>query len=159
MDAPDLAGKAGKMKIAAIIVAAVCAAGLAGTSAASAATGTSAPKAERINAYKISPVAMVDNAGGRQADGNAVQMWSRGNKANEEWGYSPVNSVFFQIRDRHLLYGSDWRPAQERDENPALEVYPRRPESAVVPGSAYRGRPGSRAYLPGQDVREERGRH
>jgi hypothetical protein len=100
MAAPNLAGKAGKMKIAAIIAAAVCAAGLAGTSAASAETGTSAPKAERINAYKISPVTMVDNAGGRQADGNAVQMWSRGNKANEEWGYSPVNSVFFQIRYR-----------------------------------------------------------
>jgi len=95
-----LTGKAGEMKIAAIVAAAVCAAALAGTSAASADTGTSVPVAERINAYKISPVTMVDNAGGRQADGNAVQMWSRGNKANEEWGYSPVTSVFFQIRYR-----------------------------------------------------------
>jgi hypothetical protein len=95
-----LTEKAGKMKVAAIIAAAVCAAGLAGTSAASAATGTSVPGAERINAYKISPVRMVDNAGGRQADGNAVQMWSRGNKANEEWSYFAVTSVFFQIRYR-----------------------------------------------------------
>jgi hypothetical protein len=95
-----LTEKAGKMKVAAIIAAAVCAAVLAGTSAASAATGTSVPGAERINAYKISPVTMVDNAGGRQADGNAVQMWSRGNKANEEWGYFAVTSVFFQIRYR-----------------------------------------------------------
>jgi len=88
------------MKITAITAAAVCAACLAGASAASAATGTSTPRAEQINAYKISPSTMVDNAGGRQADGNAVQMWSHGSKANEEWGYSPLNSEFFQIRYR-----------------------------------------------------------
>jgi hypothetical protein len=83
-----------------IVVAAPVAASAAavGPTASGSATAFPEPYVNHINAYKISSSVLIDNTGGRQASGNAIQMWSHGSVNNETWFVSWGSSVLFRIR-------------------------------------------------------------
>jgi hypothetical protein len=65
-----------------------------------AASASSAPGKDTayITAYKISSATMIDDAGGRQANGNTIQMWTHGTKANEMWNIEALGSGGFKMQ-------------------------------------------------------------
>ena len=83
-----------------LVVAAPVAASAAAIAPATSASTTAFPEpyVNHINAYKISSSVLIDNTSGRQANGNAIQMWSHGSVNSETWFVSWGTSALFRIR-------------------------------------------------------------
>jgi hypothetical protein len=87
-----------KLLPAALLAAGAVAAAPAAAVASASPSYTIYPDTSMVNAYKISSATMIDDAGGRQANGNTIQMWSHGTKANEMWNIHWLTSALFEMQ-------------------------------------------------------------